>query len=217
MKIHSITGTENEASKTVCLTVADEESGGKERFFLSRKLFYKIYGHFTAQMPITEADYDEIKDAADKTAAIREASRLIGNGEKSKRELCRRLKMRNISSDAAEFALALLEKNGYLDEESSAARIARSAVASKHYGPRRVTEYLLAHGYNSTTVKEVVSSLSPEDTREALFWQIEHKLPAIANSDSKERQKAMATLMRLGFSADEIRDGIKEYRNTYKD
>ena len=210
MFIKSITGGEKGSS--VCVTLADEHTGGIERLFISQKLWALISDGIGALTPVDEPLYDKLRSAADKTSALREASRMIGYGEKSKREIERRLSSKKIPTDAAKWAVAMLEKNGYLDEESSCARIAESAVASKHYGRRRVLEYLLTHGYEKSAAAAAVEEIPDESYRAALEHNIDHKFPDIAQYDLKERQKATAALMRLGFSGGEIADAIRERR-----
>ena len=210
MFIKSISGGEKGSS--VCVTLSDENSGGVERLFISRKLWSVMADEMSALLPVDEQLYDKLKSAADKTAALREASRMIGSGEKSRRELERRLKARKIPDSAAKWAVAVLEKNGYLDEESSCARIAESAVASKHYGKRRVLEYLLSHGYEKGAAIAAIEAIPPDEYRAALEYNLEHKYPNAAECDIKERQKITAALMRLGFSGGEIADAIRDMR-----
>ena len=210
MFIKSITG--GEKSSSVCVTLSDEQSGGVERIFISQKLWPSLAEDATALAPVDEQLYDRLRSAADRTSALREASRLIGSGEKSKRELERRLRSRKIPDEAARWAVAVLEKNGYLDEESSCARIAESAVSSKHYGRRRVLEYLVTHGYDRDTASAAVEAIPDDDIRAALDYNIAHKFPDIADYDLKEKQKAMAALARLGFTGSEIADAIRKTR-----
>ncbi len=137
---------------------------------------------------------------------------MIGSGEKSKREIARRLRRRGIGDEAADWAAKMLEKNGYLNEDDSCERIAESAVHTKHYGRRRVLDYLLSHGYGRDAATRAVDGIDSEEYRAALMYNISHKYPHAADCDIKERQKIVASLMRLGFSGGEIGDAIREYR-----
>lgn len=212
MFIRSITVGERGA---VCVTLADENTGGQERLVISSKLWESMNRRFASLAPLSPVDeeiYDRLKSGAEKTSAIREASRMIGSGEKSRREIVRRLKRRGISEDAADWAARVLEKNGYLDENGSCERIAESAVHTKHYGRRRVLDYLLSHGYGRDAATRAVDGIDSEEYRAALMYNISHKYPHAADCDIKERQKIVASLMRLGFSGSEIGEAIREYR-----
>lgn len=212
MFIRSITVGEHGA---VCVTLADESTGGQERMVISSKLWESMNSRFSSLSPLSPVDeeiYDALKCGAERTSALREASRMIGSGEKSKREIARRLRRRGISEDAADWAAAVLEKNGYLDENGSCERIAESAVHTKHYGRRRVLDYLLSHGFGRDAATRAADGIDDDDYRAALMYIISHKYPHAADCDYKERQKITASLMRLGFSAGEIGGAIREYR-----
>ena len=205
MTIKSITG---EGGATVCVTVCGDGNGEKERFFISKKLWQS--GVYSAGDSVTEETYDRLKTTSERTSALREASRAIGYGEKSVRELERKLRGKNLPEDAVKWAIAVLRKNGYIDEDSACARIAESAVSSKHYGRRRVLDYLLSHGYDRASAESAVNAIPEESYRAALMYNIEHKFPAIAEFDIQDRQKAVASLVRLGFTPSEIMDAVKE-------
>ena len=208
MFIKSVTG---ENGKTVFVTVEDELSGGHEQFCVSARLWQKLSGDVRPLMPVDESLYIKLKEAADRTAALREASRMIGYGEKSRRDILKKLRTKQIDKDAAEWAVDVLEKNGYINEDGACRRIAESAVATKHYGRRRVLEYLLSHGYDREAAESAVDGIDAADYSAALEYNIAHKFPDIKEYDIKEKQKAYAALMRLGFSPDEIADAIRGY------
>lgn len=212
MFIRSITVGERGA---VSVTLADENTGGQERLVISSKLWDVLKSRFPSLSPLSPVDeeiYDALKYGAERTSALREASRMIGSGEKSKREIARRLRRRGIGDEAADWAAKMLEKNGYLDEEGSCERIAESAVHTKHYGRRRVLDYLLSHGYGRDAATRAVDGIDSEEYRAALMYNISHKYPHAADCDIRERQKIVASLMRLGFSGSEISEAIREYR-----
>lgn len=213
MYLKSVTG--GNGTGTVCVTVADERSGGIEKLFISSKIWSSLEIAPDASSPVDEETYALIRSAADRTSALREASRMIGSGEKSRNEIRRRLRSKKIPDDAADYAVKVLEKNGYIDDVSSCARLAEAMVSSKHYGKRRVLEYLLSHGYDRQAAVDAVSSVPPEEYSSALQYNILHKYPGVAEADMKEKQKITAGLVRLGFSYSEAEDGIREYiRNT---
>jgi len=128
-------------------------------------------------------------------------------------EVARKLKIKKFSDEAVKFALSVLKKNGYLDEASNCVRIAERELRSKHYGKRRILSYLLSHGYEREAAEDAVNRISDEEYRDALRYTVERKFPRIAEVDRDERQKAIASLMRLGFATSEILGVIKELRD----
>lgn len=204
----------SEKAGTFTLILANDEGTGEEAIVLSVGEWKRL----TKTAPLCETDeiteeiYDSLHAAAERTAAVREAARLLGSSDHSASEIRRKLKFRGISAEAAEYAVALLQKKGYLNDGDACARYAEAALRSKHYGRRRIFDYLLAHGYEREAALDAAQSLSDEEVREALIWQIEHKFPEIVSFERSQKQKAVQSLMRLGFTADEIFAEIKERR-----
>ncbi len=197
---------------SVSVTLADENSGGTEHFFVSRGLWQRL----AAETPINELDpvdseiYDRIALSAEMTSALKEGSRIIGNADRSESDVARRLKQKGFSPAAVDYAVETLKRHGYLDEEGICVRIAEALVRSKHYGRRRILTYLLSHGYKSEAAEAAVDSISEEDYADALRYNIKKKFPNISDLDRQSQQKAIASLMRLGFGTGEIFDAIKE-------
>lgn len=190
------------------------EGGGEERFFISRALWQRFVesGGVYETEPVNEETYDMIALMAEKTSALKEGSRIIGGADRSTAEVARKLKIKKFSDEAIKFALSVLKKNGYLDEASNCVRIAERELRSKHYGKRRILSYLLSHGYGSEAAEEAVNGISDEEYRDALRYNVERKFPRIAEADRPDQQKAIASLMRLGFELGDILGVIKELR-----
>ena len=199
---------------SVSVTLADENSGGAEHFFVSRGLWQKLTEELRIEelSPINSEIYDRIALSAEMTSALKEGSRIIGNADRSESDVSRRLKQKGFSPEATEYAVAVLKKHGYLDEDEICVRVAELQLRSKHYGRRRILTYLLSHGYKSEAAEAAVNSIPDEDYRDALAYNIKKKFPNISDVDRQTQQKAIASLMRLGFSAGEIFDVIKEMR-----
>ena len=204
----------SEKNGTFTLILADDNGTGEEALVLSAGEWKRL----TKALPLCETDeitekiYDSLHAAADRTAAVREAARLLSSSDHSAAEIRRKLRLRGISAEAAEYAVALLRKKGYLNDGDACSRYATAAMRSKHYGRRRIFDYLLAHGYEREAAEAAVEALPEEDVHEALLWQIEHKFPGIAALERPQKQKAVQVLMRLGFTADEIFAELKERR-----
>lgn len=190
------------------------EGGGEERFFISRALWQRFVesGGVHETDAINEETYDMIALMAEKTSALKEGSRIIGGADRSTAEVARKLKIKKFSDEAIKFALSVLKKNGYLDEASNCVRIAERELRSKHYGKRRILSYLLSHGYGSEAAEEAVNGISDEEYRDALRYNVERKFPDIAEADRGNQQKAIASLMRLGFEISDILGVIKELK-----
>lgn len=212
MFIKSITVTPE--SGTAAVIVANEMGSGEECLIISVgewKRMCKSLSFIPNELDeVTEELYDALHRSAEKTAALREAARILTNGDKSAREIITKLKSKGFSQESAEFAVEFLRGKGYLDEEKACLRIAESAVRSKHYGKRRIVDYLRSHGYSAEAAKNAAESIPEEDYHEALQHQLDKILRRKDKDSREDRQKIIAAMMRQGFSAGEVISAMKE-------
>ena len=73
----------------------------------------------------------------------------------------------------------------------------------------RVLEYLLSHGYDSSSAKSAAESIPEEDYAAALAYQMEKKYPDAATLTRPAQQKMISAMMRQGFSAGEVLAYVK--------
>ncbi|MBQ7921601.1 MAG: regulatory protein RecX [Clostridia bacterium] len=197
----------------VFVTIAGE--GGTEEKCLSPNRWKRLIRQMGWQtppivpFPITAEFYDRLTYESDVTAAIRCAARIQSQSPKSKRELIRKLREKGFKSEPAEEAAAFLVQKGYLKEWDQAYAFAENAITRKRYGKRRISASLLAHGYESETIRDVLAQIPDDLTEEALRVILKRKYTPFP-TDAKERQKAFAALMRLGFTGGEIQSAIRE-------
>ena len=206
MFVHSILDG-SEKTGTVDVTLADE-AGHTETFTLSAGEWKRL-NRIVPVHCLMEADeelYDRLRDAAERTIAVREAAAMLTTGDKSASVIIRKLTRKGRSPESAQYAVELLKKRGYLNEEDACRRIAETLVRSKHYGRRRVRDYLISHGYDLETASLAAGEISDEDIRDALRYHLTRKYRDFSELSVQERKKAAASLMRLGFSWQEIRN-----------
>ena len=206
MFVHSILDG-SEKTGTVDVTLSDE-AGHTETFTLSAGEWKRL-NKITPVEQLMEADedlYDRLHAAAERTITVREAAAILTSGDKSASAISRRLTQKGRSKEAAEYAVELLKKRGYLNEEDACRRIAEALVRSKHYGRRRVRDYLISHGYDTRTAEIAAEEIPDEEIREALTYHLTRKFRNYTELPIAERKKATASLMRLGFTYQEIRN-----------
>lgn len=211
MFVHSILDG-SEKTGTVDVTVSDS-AGHMETFMLSSGEWKRL-NRITPVSHLTEVDeelYDRLKEAAERTITVREAAAMLTSGDKSASAILHRLTQKGRSKEAAGYAVELLKKRGYLNEEDACRRIADALVRSKHYGRRRVRDYLISHGYDAKTAENAAEEIPDEEIREALTYHLTRKFRNYAEMPIAERKKATASLMRLGFSYQEIRNTADEH------
>ena len=166
-----------------------------------------------APFPITMEFYDRLTHESLVTTAIRYAARLQSLAPKSKRELIRKLREKGIKTQVAEEAAEFLVQKGYLNEYKQAYAFAENAITRKRYGKRRVSAALMSHGYENETIREVLAEIPEEWVEEALRVLLQRKYTPFP-TDQKDRQKAYASLMRLGFTGGEIQNAIQNAKES---
>ncbi len=208
-----------DTSGLIYITLGEDRaaSGGmaKEDFAVSKSEWKKLSAlhRITPLSPASEDMYNAIASAAERTSAVRRAAGILARGDKSEAELKSKLRHAGISKESAEHAVELLRRRGYIDEDAQCERIAEALLRSKRYGRSRIITYLISHGYPAETAKNAAASLDGEDIISALQVTIEKKFPDISEYDPADTKKAVASLMRLGFSSAEIFAEIRRIKN----
>ncbi|MBO7403871.1 MAG: regulatory protein RecX [Clostridia bacterium] len=166
----------------------------------------------TEGAPLDEHMFTLLEEAAERTAALRFAARLLSAADSSEEVLRRKLAQKGYSDAAADAAIRRLVEKGALDDRSAAARYAEALLVSKHYGRRRIFSMLLGRGFSRELARETVEALDPDALASALDTLVRRRAPGLCADDPAERRKAAAVLMRLGYTGDEIREAAKRAR-----
>ena len=197
-----------ETKGTVYVTVGDELIGknAAENFQISKNEWKKLTSEhvITVGMPLSEELYRVISSAGERTKAVRLGASITSGSDKSASAVMRKLRDAGISKESAEHAVALLIRRGYIDEVAQCERIADTLLRYKRYGRGRIVQYLIAHGYPADAAKKAAASLDDEDVCAALTKTVEKKYPDIDKYSPADTKKAVASLMRLGFTSSEI-------------
>ena len=201
----------------VFLTIGADSGDGAEEFTLSPRRFRILCREFahldmtTAPFPVDEALYTAISEAHAITMAIREGARLLAYAPCSGRDLRRKLMERGYNAESAGEAIRFLMKKGYLDEAAQCTQYALSVKG--RYGARRIRAYLAHHGYGAEAIEKSLVQISEEDTHRALSRLIEKRYTPFP-AEPYERKKAIAALMRRGYTAAEIFETIRKTEET---
>ncbi len=191
-----------------------EDFSGEEALILSKSEYNRLANELEEGKEVTEELYDRLKSAAERSSVIVEAVSILRRSGKSRRELARSLKLKKFSDDSVKYALKFVVEKGYLDEKRDCQSKAERLLRQNHYGRQRISTYLYTHGYDLDLAKSTADELDDNDIREALRYNIRKKFPNIADFDRSQRDKAVASLIRLGFSASEIFSEIKEIESS---
>lgn len=159
---------------------------------------------------ITRDAYLKIAEYSERCEAVTRALRYLSGGTYSIKALTDKLCRSGISKEAAEAAVALALKRGLIDEYAQACDIAEKQASRQHRGPSRVARDLAAHGYPSDLSRRAAESVPPGVYAEALEVCIAKKCKSGIPVEKNERDKLIASLVRLGFSVGSIIKKINE-------
>lgn len=145
----------------------------------------------------------------EKLRAMRYALYLLGICDKSRRQLAFQLKKKGYAAPAAEEALDILEKNGYLSDERFCRRKCELLAQGKLFGRRRILSELLTKGLPMSLCEKVLeeSDIDFEENLRTLCG----KLIKEPIESREQMRKWIVKLTRYGYSYDEIRGALEDY------
>ena len=148
-----------------------------------------------------EADDEMLAFLSQKLKCLHYAAYLLDFGDKSKRALAEKLRKKGYEKDVCEAAVAVLEKNGLLDDERLCADKLNSLAVGKLYGPRRLKTELFAKGCGSSDIQNALdeSDIDYDELLERLVEKLtRHGIP----QSEKELSLLKNKLVRYGYSYD---------------
>ena len=156
-----------------------------------------------------ELDGEELKElrAASRSALARNrAMELLSRRPMSEKELIDKLIRKGEDEETAADCARWLRENGFLDDESYAAAVARH-YAAKGYGPGRVRAELSRRGVDRELWDGTIEAM-PEN-RDRLDRFIASRLTD--PEDREQIRKVSAALYRRGYSWEEIRSALGRF------
>ncbi|MCQ2428593.1 MAG: RecX family transcriptional regulator [Clostridia bacterium] len=158
--------------------------------------------------PIDDELLETIRGLDSRCRALRKGRSLLEFGCNSRNGLILKLRKRGFSGESAEFAADRLMSEKIINEDRDALREAERMVSSG-FGRKRIISSLYTKGYGREAVSSVYEKLDEYDFSEICRDVIIKKWRKFPE-DPDTGKRAIAALMRLGFSSSEIRSGIKK-------
>lgn len=163
-----------------------------------------------------EADEDMLRFLSQKLRCLHYAEYLLDFGDKSKRALLRMLSLKGYETEVCEAALAVLEKNGLIDDERLCADRLQSLANGKLYGPRRLKSELLAKGFSASDVQNALDEATL-DYDELLRRLVEKLTRRALPQNEKELASLKNKLIRYGYSYDSVSSALRELSDAVSD
>lgn len=156
---------------------------------------------------IDETAYLVLEDAAAFSDAVRMGLRMLAFGANTKRGLESKLVRKGVPREVAGRAALHLASRGYISETEDAVREAEINVR-KLRGRNRIRALLYEKGYDADAVSAAERYLDEVDFSEVCARLIERRYGAMLE-EPESRKRMAATLMRNGFSMNEIRAAVR--------
>lgn len=188
------------------LLVEVEVTCGEEHSRETLVLLSARLSHLPLVGEIDAASLQELRHEAQVCAAIGAGLRSLGASGCSAKHLAQKLRMRGCDGAVAAEAVAELAEKGYLKEEEGALREAERGLA-KLWGDRRILAELSAKGYTGGALKYAAARLRTEDGAARCARLLQKRRIVIPESES-EMRKLFASLVRYGYSTDEIKAAL---------
>ena len=147
---------------------------------------------------LTDEELARLKAAASKARTKERAVRTVAASAVSERELQKRLLQKGASQEDAEETVEWLRELHLLSDADTAAQLVRSAAA-KGYGEARIKNILYEKGI-------------PKELWDAALDELPHQKLDGRTLDDKLVKKTADALMRRGHCWQDVRDGLRRYR-----
>ena len=167
------------------------------------------YGLCTGKT-LDDAEYGLLADSASLSRARSAALEALGRRPLSRREVTDKLNRKGVRSDLADRTADWLEEVGFLDDGEYACQIVRH-YAGRGYGAARVREELYRRGVPREYWDDAMANMP--DTGEIIDRLLKAKLKDGA-ADRRQRDKAAQSLLRRGYSWEEIRQAMDRLEMT---
>ena len=206
LEIISVNAMSEGAEMLLTLQISDDE-GHKERRKLL--LFTNQYLELGLKKgPVLNQDvFDEIERCSKECLAIRKGAELLSYSSSSRKRLVERLRNKGIDRENAENAAHHLADIGVINEEGDVERQAELCL-KKLWGKKRIYNELLAKGYEREHIVNALENISKEKMIENCTLLIQKKHKSIPE-DSDVRRKIVGSLVRYGYTFDEIKRALE--------
>ena len=192
----------------LCVTLTLTGDGGSEaRSFTVSHVQYADLPYLhpytgAAGRSLTQDQVEEIEAAACRHGAVSRALNLLSYGDLTQQALVRKLLLRGIDRETAEYAAAVVAQRGYINEEEQIERALRACLR-RGWGPMRILQALRQKGFSREAREILTDRLAEIDFAPRCAEVIERKWGALP-TDRPARQKAIAALIRLGYTREQI-------------
>lgn len=206
-KVNPISGGEETELYT---EISAGENCERSKFTVSAEMFFELgfSVNFAGEKELSREKYEEITALSERHAARKKGLSILAFGDNTKKGLAGKLRAKGFSREAAEDAGEYLAAAGYINEPASAVMLAHDMAEKKLYGARRIASALYEKGFSREAI-DAAAEETDVDFAEICARRIEKMGGKRLFAAKETKQKAVAALLRYGFSYDDIKEALK--------
>lgn len=216
----------------ILITVTDvvQAEGSKGKFLITVKLStgqneeirtFPVFRYFLKN-PVFDGEppkvgdflgaekYEALEFAENCSNAAIKAVSLLAFGDNTAKKLTDKLRQKGFSREAAAEAVLFCVEKHYINEEDQLRRLMELLCEKKKYGLRRIRQEVYQKGFSEDVVKRVFEETASELDFDAAVYNRVKTLGAAAFSTPEGKKKHVSSLLRYGFSMDEINGALKQ-------
>jgi regulatory protein len=177
----------------------DQDGAASKRRRTKSELKLNLIDATITKLPIAEEKNKEI-EAAD--AAKQVLLRRLSHAPRTRKELAKDLKDKDISDEVANVALDRFEEVGLINDQALASNYVSSQHERKGLGKNALRQQLRAKGVSDDVALEAISQISDDQEFQAAFALACKKIRSLQRDDAKTQlRKIVGVLARKGYSS----------------
>ena len=177
----------------------DQDGAASKRRRTKSELKLNLIDATITQLPVVEEKNKEI-EAAD--AAKQVLLRRLSHAPRTRKELAKDLKDKDISDEVANVALDRFEEVGLINDQALASNYVSSQHERKGLGKHALRQQLRAKGISDDMALEAISQISDDQEFQAAFALACKKIRSLQRDDAKTQlRKIVGVLARKGYSS----------------
>ena len=177
----------------------DQDGAASKRRRTKSELKLNLIDATITKLPIAEEKNKEI-EAAD--AAKQVLLRRLSNAPRTRKELAKDLKDKDISDEVANVALDRFEEVGLINDQALASNYVSSQHERKGIGKNALRQQLRAKGVSDDVALAAISQISDDQEFQAAFALACKKIRSLQKDDAKTQlRKIVGVLARKGYSS----------------
>jgi len=177
----------------------DQDGAASKRRRTKSELKLNLIDATITQLPVMDEKIKEI-EAAD--AAKQVLLRRLSHAHRTRKELAKDLKDKDISDEVANVALDRFEEVGLINDQALASNYVSSQHERKGLGKNALRQQLRAKGVSDDVAQEAISQISDDQEFQAAFALACKKIRSLQKDDAKTQlRKIVGVLARKGYSS----------------